>query len=161
MKRCSSFMSVAVLACAMVGCGGGSGFPDPAPVEGSVSYKGKPVEGATVTFLAAGDGAGRSASGTTDASGKFQLTTFSTNDGALPGEYNVTIAKSEPKADMGEVDAENPGESYEQMMAAASSGSMAAMEKNSLPEKYSDASQSGLKRSVVEGQENKFDFDLE
>lgn len=154
-------MTCAVLLSAITGCGGGNGFPDPTPVSGSVLLNGKPVEGATVTFLAKGEGSGRSASGSTDGQGKFQLTTFSTNDGAIPGEYSITITKSQPMGDLGEMDAENPGESYEQMMAAAQSGNMSAVVKNDLPKKYNSAATSGLNRSVVEGQENVFDFDLE
>ncbi len=38
---------------------------------------------------------------------------------------------------------------------------MSAVEKNALPKKYSGASTSGLTRSVVDGQENTFDFELE
>lgn len=74
-----------------VGCGGGA---KTAKVEGILTLDGKPVPGATVIFMPVAQG-GRSASGRVDEDGKFRLTTFSTDDGALPGEYKVVIRYSE------------------------------------------------------------------
>ena len=84
-----------VLAVALVllpsGCGGKY---KPVPVEGIVTLDGKPLEGATVSFVPA-DGAGRPAGGLSDAEGVFQLTTFKEDDGALPGNYRVVVRKTE------------------------------------------------------------------
>ncbi|MCH8830716.1 MAG: carboxypeptidase regulatory-like domain-containing protein, partial [Planctomycetes bacterium] len=55
------------------GCSSDEDRPDTIPVSGTVMYKGKPVEGATVTFR--NPEASRPASGVTDSKGKFQLTT--------------------------------------------------------------------------------------
>jgi hypothetical protein len=67
-------------------------------VNGVVTLNGKPVEGATVTFYIAGgvEQEGRPATGRTDGSGAFRLNTMGNEDGALPGEYKVVIAKWVP-----------------------------------------------------------------
>jgi hypothetical protein len=58
-------------------------------VEGVVTLDGKILPGATVSFMPVG--AGRPASGRTDRDGSFRLTTFQTDDGALPGDYIVVV----------------------------------------------------------------------
>jgi hypothetical protein len=66
------------------------------PVSGRVTYKGQPVVGALVTFDAEGS-TGKPANGRTDGDGKYKLTTIVsgaiTQDGAVPGNYNVGISK--------------------------------------------------------------------
>jgi hypothetical protein len=74
----------------LLGCG-----QKTVPVKGVVTYNGKPLANAFVQFIPE-DGGGRDASGTTDANGAFQLSTFRPNDGALPGSYKVTVQYSEP-----------------------------------------------------------------
>lgn len=154
-------ISMGMLVLATLGCGG-SDFPDPIPVTGTVTINGKPVEGAKVTFLS--QTGGRSASGTTDASGKYSLTTFNTNDGAIPDEYTITIAKYDA-ADTGEGIDDTEGEmgsDYDAMMMASASGEGDIDKKASkLPAKYADAAESGLSRTVAEGQPNEFNFELE
>lgn len=156
------FMTTSLVFLASLGCGG-SDFPEPIPVSGSVSYQGEPVEGAKVSFLS--QTGGRSASGTTDASGEYSLTTFNTNDGAIPDDYAVTIAKYD-QADTGaNIDAESDtdiGSDYDAMMKAAASGSGDVdKEASKLPEKYADPAESGMSRTVAEGQPNEFNFELE
>jgi hypothetical protein len=60
-------------------------------VNGSVTLDGKPLSGATVTFMPVDATSGRMAGGITDDDGQFQLTTFDEGDGALPGEYKATV----------------------------------------------------------------------
>ena len=50
-------------------------------------------------------GKGRPASGITNNEGKFMLTTINPNDGAMRGEYKVTVVKLGPKVDLGGKDA--------------------------------------------------------
>src|SRR5688572_28673477 len=79
----------------VVGCGG----PKPSPVTGTVTYNGKGVADVNVVLLGKD---GTTASGVTDSSGKFsKMTTVNDGDGALPGDYTVTIT---PKT----VSTENP-----------------------------------------------------
>ena len=68
------------------GCGGRG---KPVKVAGVVTLDDKPLAGATVTFAPVGGG--RAASGRTDSDGNFRLTTFRSDDGALPGEYKVLV----------------------------------------------------------------------
>lgn len=140
-----------VLMLLFVGCGETVDVdrPETAPVTGSVTYNGQPVEGATVTFMAGASG-GRGAVGTTDASGKFQLTTFEAGDGAIPGAYKVKIAKTvggAPTAEGGEI------------MAPPTGGPPTSEEKDELPVKYKDESTSGLTADVKDG-DNDFPFEL-
>jgi hypothetical protein len=155
-----SFMLAAPLL-ASLGCGG-SGFATPEPVSGRVFFQDKPVEGARVTFLSTSEG-GRSASGTTDSQGNFSLTTFKRNDGAIPGDYVVTISKFEGQSGGGPIDISEGdyGADYGAMMEASARGDTEAMVgKAQLPEKYGNPADSGLQRSVVKGQPNEFEFDL-
>jgi hypothetical protein len=83
----------------LVGCGGGESFPDTYPVTGVVTLNGQPVEDATVTLVPS-DQALRSASGVTDGEGKFAVKTYfgpeHRPDGAMTGDYIVTVSKIEP-----------------------------------------------------------------
>jgi len=64
-------------------------------VTGTVTQGGQPIEDATVRFATI-DGSGEGASGKTDASGKFVLTTSTGKEGSgtKPGEYKVAISKT-------------------------------------------------------------------
>jgi hypothetical protein len=53
---------------------------------------GAPLAGAAVSFVPQTQGVERLATGRTDADGEFTLTTLRTDDGAVPGEYKVTVA---------------------------------------------------------------------
>jgi len=81
----------------LAGCSG-DGFPKTYPVTGMVTHEGAPVEGATVVLVHSTPD-GRSASGTTDAAGKFAVTTYFSpthqSAGALPGDYAITVSKKE------------------------------------------------------------------
>jgi hypothetical protein len=70
--------------------GAGCSRGKPVRVHGSVTLDDKPLAGATVVFQPV-ENTGRSAGGLTDTLGNFDLTTFRTGDGALPGEYRVTV----------------------------------------------------------------------
>ena len=74
-------------------CGGAG---KPVKVSGRVTLDGQPLAGATVVFNPA-DGKGTIAAGRTDADGEFRLTTFGTDDGALPGDYKITVDVDKPQ----------------------------------------------------------------
>jgi hypothetical protein len=81
----------AILGLALIaGCGDSN--PKTAPVSGKVTYKGEPVPKVNVVYTPA---KGRPAQGTTDAEGKYTLSTFKSNDGAVPGEHKVAITSTE------------------------------------------------------------------
>ena len=142
----------------VVGCGDG-GLPKRVPVEGSVLYKGKALEGATVVFQA--DGAPRVASGITDAAGKFKLTTYEPNDGAVVGTHKITVTKLDTKNQpaQGNASAENPDEAYAKAMAMASRDPKMGA-KDELPTIYGDMAKTPLKETVTEAGPNIFTLQL-
>jgi hypothetical protein len=148
MTTCTGRFAAAALAAALCGCGGGDGAadrPDRVPVTGTVTHQQKPVEGATVMFSPVSEG--YAAIGLTDAEGRFSLQTFDPDDGAVPGEYRITVRKvemSDPGAGLPD-DADRPP----------------AVEKSLLPARYADASTSGLVQTVKADGENEFPLTLE
>src|SRR5947209_1784127 len=78
-------------------------------VKGTVTFDGKPLPNAMVRFIPTGEG-GREATGLTDAEGVFQLETSGTKDGALPGNYKVTVEYHEAVSQT-EFEAPKPGQS--------------------------------------------------
>jgi hypothetical protein len=63
--------------------------------KGTVTLDGKPLDGAVVSFFPLADD-GRSAAGVSGTDGVFRVTTFTPGDGALPGEYRVTVVMDPP-----------------------------------------------------------------
>lgn len=90
------------------------------PVAGTVTIDGQPVANAVVTFYP--NEGGRPSLADTDAEGKFRLTCFTENDGALLGIHRVAISA---------VDQSNP-----------------AKLRWLVPEKYGDRNESGLEVNV-------------
>ena len=158
--QCKLVGVFAALLLFVAGCGGGAERPEIAPVSGRVTYQGQSVEGAKVTFRT--EGSPRVGTGITNADGEYKLTTFDTNDGAVVGEHRVTIAKFEQEAASAEsegYDPENPGAAYGQQMMSAASGK--DKRESQLPAKYADPATTPLTRTVVAGEENVFNFELE
>ncbi len=66
--------------------------PSTYPVSGSIAFAdGQPVRFGTVQFLP--DNPGPSARGLIDTNGRFELGTFSKDDGAIPGGHRVIITQ--------------------------------------------------------------------
>ena len=149
--------------CVCAGCGGSGGLEGLTNVTGTVTYQGKPVEGATVAFTP--EGQGRAASGRTDASGKFSLTTLNANDGAVPGKYKVAVAKVENLDAAAQITAEDMAKMVAGGQGAPAgptprSGAKQGGMKHHVPEKYENAETSGLTADVTDGGPNDFKFDL-
>jgi hypothetical protein len=138
------------------------------PVSGTITQKGKVVEGAIVAFTPATTGEGIPCSGITDASGVYKLTTRTLGDGAAVGKYNVTVAKYEQKlepknkegadklTDPNDITNEYPT-GYNEMQASEIAASLS---KNLLPQKYSNPTTSKLDADVKKGP-NSFDFKVD
>ena len=152
-------VEISALVLVIAGCGGSS-RPEVVPVSGTVVYNGAPVEGARVAFRT--EGSPRAATGITDSDGAYTLTTFDSNDGAIPGEHTVTIAKFEQESSTeipsANFDPANPGEAYAKAMEAAAKGQDKPDSK--LPGKFADPATTPLTRTVVSGEDNVFNFDL-
>lgn len=132
------------------GCGGEavpSDRPATVPVKGIVRLKGAPVEGASVTLKNRNNGPG--ASGITNADGTFTLTTFTSGDGAVPGEYLVGVIKTEVVgADNSYFDVESPN--YGKTPPKGAEGKVV----HHIPQKYSDPDRSGLTANISESDPN-------
>jgi hypothetical protein len=159
-----SLALLAVACVAMAGCSGGSDVGT-VPVSGTVTVDGNPIEGATVSFVPQGE-EGRSASGLTDAEGKFSLTTVQSGDGAVPGQYKVAISKITGSAGSTSTAAGGGTPSQEEMQKAMEASMKQAMSsrppevKEEIPPKYTNPDTSGLDREVVSSGDNNFAFEL-
>jgi hypothetical protein len=137
------------LALSVAGCSGGDpNLPKLGKVYGTVSYKGKPVEGGRVVFTPSADkggATGQTATGEIAADGTYELTTFNTGDGAILGQHIATVTVTEkgyvmpkPKPDS-TIDYKLP--------------------KLESPKKYATADKSPLRYTIVEGKQ-KIDIEL-
>lgn len=138
----------------LLGCDAKPGLEGVVPVQGTVTYNGEPVEGATVTFMPSSAG-GKAAVGKTDDSGHFTLTTQNPGDGALPGDYLITVRKTETSGGLSGEEAqqwvqENPG-------TPPPSPEVTHL----LPERYSVARDSGLRATITADGENDIPLELE
>lgn len=125
-------------------------------VEGVVTLDGQPVPDATVTFVPAAGSSGASATGKTDAEGKYQLTAIGAGSGAqpgagtLPGEYDVGVRKV--------IVPNIPSDQEKQASLGTGAVIVGSGERPKNPEltyvvphKYSEPQKSGLKVTVKEG----------
>jgi hypothetical protein len=129
----------------VTGCGTSEAVnrPKTVPVTGVVLHDDKPVEGAIVMFVPQGHT--NAAAGLTDTNGQFRLQTFAENDGAVAGDYKVTVRKVKT--------------------AAAASGSDDAPvppggETWLLPRKYGDATTTDLTATVTDAGDNTIELKL-
>jgi hypothetical protein len=147
---------------AFVGCSN----PDSkySKVEGTVTLDGQPVEGVTVTFYPVEQGL-EGAVGRTNASGQFSLTSTGAlqgGTGVLPGEYRVTVSKSQPPVDP-DVEAYEQGKiTYDEVQKRmdARDPSRQLEAKELLPEKYTKLDTTDLTAMVKNGNNEPFIFDL-
>jgi hypothetical protein len=80
-----------VTAVALLGCG--DGRPTRAPVSGQVLIDGRPLEFGYVNFI---PNEGRSSGAKLGPEGRFSLTCFEQNDGAIVGSHRVAVNAGEP-----------------------------------------------------------------
>lgn len=147
---------IAVAGCIVstTGCGSRTRLEGLVPVEGTVTHRGKAVAGATVVFVPA-TAATRAAVGTTDAAGRFSLTTKDPGDGAAPGPYLITISKTEARGGLSTAEAEQWSRRRENFGRYPPRPKITEL----LPKKFKVANTSGLQATVAPGQ-NILDFSL-
>jgi hypothetical protein len=104
------------------------------PVSGQVTIEGKPAAGADLRFYETRGGTPSLSRpyATTDAEGRFVVSTYGMHDGAPPGEYRVTVSWKGP------LDRISPDQRD-------------AMPER-LPARFADPSTSGIQVSIVRGQ---------
>jgi hypothetical protein len=141
-----------LVACVVVGfvAGCSSGKPKTYQVTGTVTMKGQPVEGATVVFVPPEGVTYQAATGITDASGKFKLSTFTGEDGAQEGEYHIKVSKFNVKKPTKE-EQERYISMEEERKMQFGDDKPAVPAKNLLPAKYNDEAASGLTYTVKKG----------
>jgi len=128
----------------------------PIPIKGTVMLDGKPVAGAAVRFTP-GQGGGRPAFGATQEDGSYRLTTVQPEDGALPGEYIVTILWEAPTPPVVRPGAEGPSRAQMQKAQQDYQEKMKRLGKGPvIPEVYGDPVNSPLRQKVPppDGQAN-------
>lgn len=90
--RCAALV---VVATAVWGCGGPAA-PKTLKVKGTVKFDGQPLSKGQVSFQSMDGGdIARPATGTIGSDGTYELSTFADKDGALPGNYKVTVTSYE------------------------------------------------------------------
>ena len=130
-------LGLAAVLIALAGCGRSGGLTT-VKVTGTVTHKGKPAQGVMVTFVPE---KGRPASGITDASGRFVLSTLKPGDGAMPGKHAVTLTES-----FQDKPPPMPG--------------MGGPLPSRFPPRYGDPKKTPLAREVQAGGKNDFPFDI-
>ncbi len=136
-----------------VGCSGGDdkfkqARPKTVIASGMVTYKGQPVDGATVVLApVASDGV--AASAISNAKGAFELMAFPPDSGAVPGSYKVTVTKIQiaPETAYSE-------DSHDALPTPAVKPSSV------IPQKYSTANTSDLTADIPESGIETLSFDL-
>ena len=160
-------LSLNGLLAALLAFAGGSGGGDrPATYEvtGQVAYNGKPLEGASVSFWA--ENSSRAAEGTTDTEGKFSLSTFELNDGAIPGAHKVTVTKLTEAQKTAATNAPPPANDASQMGSMAKNyldtmnKNKARKEKPAVPAIYGSPATTPLNAEVKAGGNEPFVFQL-
>jgi hypothetical protein len=138
----------------VTGCGDDSGLGQRYSVSGSVTFNGQPVEKGQIAFVPVDLNKQRAANGFIQ-DGRYSLTTITPQDGALPGDYKVTIVSKE--ADNSQVIKtimEKGGGARQ-----AEVGKATANAKDRIPAKYQLPETSGL-TAKVEERSNTINFTL-
>jgi hypothetical protein len=107
-----------VLAVLATGCGGAD-FPT-AGVEGTLKYNGEPVKGGQLTFVpvptgtpAEGEKTPKGGVAIVQEDGRFSVSTYGTDDGAVVGKHTVSYSPpAPPPSDTGSHDEQTPKSPY-------------------------------------------------
>lgn len=172
MLKCPFFILIGT-AVTIAGCSKGTSIAT-YPVTGKVTYQGKPVVGANVSYLTSNPDDPR-AGGFTDSDGQFSLTTYvgpqQVLKGAPAGDFQVVITKEEAKAGQQEgmgVDPANADpQKFQQMMekmwqaqSRKADDKEQANPKSEIPVKYGKRDTTPLKTTVVTGVNDPVEFKL-
>jgi hypothetical protein len=162
-KVAVTLLCAILTAATFIGCGDDSGLPTRYPVSGTITYNGKALEQGNINFAPNGPG-GRPAGGNI-INGKYSLTTQDAEDGAVPGEYKVSVVAK--TTDTSTVDLKIKGATTVEAKKAISAvfpqkvaAKAAAKAKSLIPAKYGSPETSGLKFQVKPQSNSGVDFDL-
>lgn len=158
-KQWRVLLTLVCAAMGLVGCGGPAGRKPVHAVSGKVTLSGGPVAGATVIFSPVDKQP--VATATTDDEGNYKLTTYTTGDGAVEGNYTVLVLRTAAPTSgaTGPVPHDPKGAVPAAGAAMHAAAKKAPKEQPQLPAKYSQLGQSDLK-AKVEAKANVFDLAL-
>ncbi|MDR1478355.1 MAG: carboxypeptidase-like regulatory domain-containing protein [Planctomycetaceae bacterium] len=126
----------------IAGCGQSGRLKGLVPASGTLTFNNQPVAQATIIFSPqSGNNTARAASATTDANGNFTMMTLNPADGVFPGNYLVTVEKTETT---GEYREEEGSDSRSQKIIDT------RQIKDLLPVKYNNINTTDLSISVPE-----------
>lgn len=134
----------------LLGCDSG---PSLSPVHGRVTFQGKPVAQGTVRFFPVAGG--RPSIGRIQPDGTYQLATATPGDGALPGEYAITIEAKRTTTSGRTPMASNENDFDNELGLLNTPYRIEYL----VPTSYSSQESSGLS-ATVEARENEINFDL-
>jgi hypothetical protein len=173
--RTTQFLTIALVglfAFTTIGCGGHPDRANYATVTGTVTYKGQPVDGATVSFISTDAGNSDHGGTVTDARGNFTMRSAGAAarnlTGMPPGKYIVTIRKVETPPDPNEAANRQQEDAYER--GELSDAQIDALRRarppsppsiHLIPQKYGDQRTTTLEATVEKGRSNTFTFELE
>ena len=129
---------------AVTGCR--ESLPETINVHGIITFQGKPLSNGMVTFEPIDNGENpplRPAKGYTDNQGAYQLSTFRTNDGAMPGNYKVLV------------------HAFGESMAMEALSPNQAPPKPVIPHKYSRSDTSDLAATITSNGPSDLEFNFE
>ena len=147
--RSAFFTGLAFLAAMSAGCGKSTSVPV-AKVSGTITFRGKPVAKAAISFIPEKPGT-IPATATTDENGRYVLGTYGANDGAPVGACRVAISLT----------GESPPLPEHLAKAEAAAETLRMPGKPLIPKKYFSPDTSKLQVEVLAGEDNVFDFKLE
>ncbi|MDR2643611.1 MAG: hypothetical protein LBC74_12540 [Planctomycetaceae bacterium] len=131
------------------------------PIKIVITYKGKNVDGALVTLNPViKNGTQRSAAGMTDTNGHAAISTPGGNDGAMEGDFKVTVMKT---SSIGSTENIPKYTSYEEAAANSATTNKTMDSQNIehlLPIKYASENTTDITISVKKGNKNNWIFDL-
>ena len=153
MRNTFQFIAIFTALALIAGCGDGSIAT--INVTGTVTVDGEPLAGANVSFSPKSDGQGNPGFAVTDADGRFRLQTLlgAVDAGTTPGEYYVTITKTES------VETTSSSDDVE----ASSSQSLTPPPRSLIPVRYGQRGavpELSATVSAERGASNVFNFDL-
>lgn len=85
---------IAVFASGLVGCG--DGRAGRVPVAGTITIDGAPLAHGSVTFMPVAGSEGKAGGGSLGPDGRFQISSFTPNDGLVVGKYTAIVSAIEP-----------------------------------------------------------------
>ena len=135
---------VALIAMMVIAATVGCGRADMGRVAGVVTFGGKPVADAVVSFRPKNR---PMAAGRTDATGRFTLNTYSKGDGVVKGVNRVSIEPWTPAPEAVPEPGQDPRPWKD-------------LERADIPKKFRQEETSGLTVEVIAGKRNEFNFEL-